>query len=124
MNPRIVFPVIMFALAAASFAYGAWEHFAAQRIQTAADQRLAFVVSSIAHAPVAAAQKQALYASIFSGLPPAPSLLGIDLSGSFAAQQAGDQCRNDGQRAVCRALRTTDSDAQTVSAVCGVCDPQ
>ncbi len=124
MNPRIIFPVFMFTLAGASFAYGIWEHFAAQQIQTAADQRLAFIVGSIARAPVAATQKQSLYATIFSGLPEAPSLLGIDLSGSFATQQTSDGCANDGQRAVCRAMRTTGSDQQTITAVCGRCRPQ
>ena len=124
MNPRAIFPTIMFVLAGTSFAYGVWQHFAARQVQAAADSRLAFVMQTIAHAPISTAQEQSLYAAIFTGLPKAPSLFGIDLSGSFAAPQSGDSCQSEGQRSVCRAMLSAGSDVQTFRAVCGQCNPR
>lgn len=121
---RIAFPVTMFVLAGISFSYGAYQHFSARSARAVDEQRLAFILETIERSNFSDARKQELYASIAAGLPASVPVLGIDFSGSFAAPTGGDQCMNDGQRTLCRALRSQDADQGTVSAVCGLCHPQ
>ena len=123
MDRRIIFPTVMFVTAGISFVFGIWQYAFARQVQAAASQRLAFVVQTIEQSGAPAGQKQAMYAEIFSGLPAAPSMFGIDWSGSFASQNTSDQCSGDGQRAVCRALIVEQTDLATILAVCGVCHP-
>ena len=82
------------------------------------------MVTTIENSGVPQTQKQQLYATIMNDLPPAPRLLGIDFSGSFAAQQPDDHCVSDGQRPVCRALKEQSTDLADRTAICGFCDPQ
>lgn len=124
MERRLIFPTLMFVLAGASFAFGIWQYIYASRVQASSAQRMAFIVKTIQSSNIAQANKKSLYASIFEGLPSAPSLFGIDFSGSFASQNVSDSCLNDGQRAICRALVKDDTDARTMTAVCGNCQPQ
>lgn len=124
MNLRVAFPMTMFVLAALSFGYGAYQHFAARSARAVDEQRLAFIMETIEQAGITDTSKQQLYASIASELPSSVPVLGIDFSGSFAAPPAGDQCINDGQRTLCRALQNQSAAYGTVSAVCGPCDPQ
>jgi hypothetical protein len=124
MEKRVIFPVAMFVLAGLSFTYGTWQFFYAQRVQASADARLAHVVTTIEGSNVSRQQKQQMYATIAAGLPSAPGLFGFDFSGSFASQQPDDHCANDGQRAVCRALKGQGTDAITYQAVCSTCNPQ
>jgi hypothetical protein len=123
-NTRIIFPTAMFVIAGISFAYGTWQFFFARQVQIASDARLAYIVTTIERSDASRQEKQELYATIMSGLPPAPLLLGIDVSGSFATQQPDDQCISDGQRAVCRALLREGTDQATYTPVCGLCNPQ
>jgi hypothetical protein len=123
MNPRAIFPLIMFVLAGASFVFGGWQYFQARAVATASQQRMAFIVTTIQKNPgIAAAKKKELYASIMQGLPSSPSIFSLDFSGSFASQ-GGDVCTSDGQRAICTALKAN-SDVATFAAVCGACNPQ
>ena len=124
MDRRLIFPVTMFVIAAISFTYGIYQYVVARRVQTSSDARLAFVMASIEGSRSSRQEKQDLYDTIFLGLPKAPSVLGIDLSGSFAAPPGGDKCVNDGQRAICSALKKTSTDAATISRICGVCEPK
>jgi len=124
MDRRYVFPVVMFVLAGVSFTYGIYEHFAATGAQTSADARMAFILSSIENSRSSRQEKQDLYTTIFKGLPAAPSILGVGLSGSSAAPVGGDQCVNDGQRAVCGALKRSNTDAATTMRICGLCSPK
>lgn len=124
MNPRIIFPTFMFVLAGVSFAYGTWQWLYARQVQTASDARVAHIMEQVDQLAVAKKTKQDLYAAVFSGYPAAPSLFGIDFSGSFASQQAGDSCANDGQRSVCRALKAADAPVATFGQVCGACNPK
>ena len=124
MDRRLIFPTTMFVIAGASFAYGIWQHVVTQRVQASADARLAFVMSAVEGSRVSRQEKQDLYSVVFNGLPSAPSVWGIDLSGSFAAPAGSDRCISDGQRAVCSALRTTAADASTLTRICGVCEPK
>lgn len=121
---RLIFPVVMFAMAGVSFTFGIWQYVYAQRVQTSSAQRTAFMVTTIQESSIASSQKQDMYATIFRELPPAPSLFSLDFSGSFASQSVDDQCLTDGQRAVCRALIKEHTDRATMSAICGVCDPK
>jgi len=121
MNLRIVFPVMMFVLAAISFSYGIWQHLSASSIRTASDQRVAHILEQVDGLAVPAKAKQDLYAAIFRNYPQAPGFLGIDFSGSFAAPTGGDGCVNDGQRMVCTAMRSGGADERTVLSVCGTC---
>lgn len=124
MNPRSIFPGIMFVLAAMSFAFGIWQYVYAIAVQATAGARMAYIMTTIDHSSVASSKKQELYASIMDGLPKAPSKFGIDVSGSFASQGPVDACVSDGQRAVCRALISEKTNATTVSNICGVCNPK
>ncbi len=124
MDRRLIFPVAMFVLAGASFAYGFWQQLAAQRTAAAADARMAFIMTTIDDSRFSRQEKQDLYAAVFNGLPAGPNLLGIDLSGSFAAPAGGDHCSNDGQRTICRALKAQSAPASTYASVCGLWSPQ
>lgn len=121
---RIIFPAVMFVMAGLSFVYGTWQFFYAQRVQAASDARIAHIVTTIERSGTSRQQKEQMYATIMGGLPPAPTLLGIDVSGSFASQQPDDRCTSEGQRAVCRALLSEGTDAVTVQSVCGLCHPE
>lgn len=123
IEKRLIFPVLMFALAGASFAYGTWQYIYAHQVQTASAQRMAHMMTTIEKSNVSRAQKQSLYASIMNGLPAGPTFLGLDLSGSFASQEPTDSCTSDGQRAICQALKDVDTDSNTFSAICGTCNP-
>lgn len=124
VNFRVIFPTTMFILAGLSFGYGTWQHFSARSVRAVDAQRLAFILETIEEANVSDARKQDLYVSIAAGLPSAPLVLGIDVSGSFASQDTSDQCVNDGQRVLCRALIGQQADPAVISAVCGQCNPQ
>lgn len=123
MNLRIIFPVTMFTLAAASFSYGIWQHLAARSIEAAADRRVAHILEQVDGLALSSGMKQNLYASIFNGYPTAPAVLGVDVSGSFASPTAGDGCVNDGQRSVCSAMRAAGATEKTFRSVCGACNP-
>lgn len=123
IQPRLIFPLTMFILAGVSFAYGTWQWLSARAIQASADARIAHVLTSVQdNGSWSDRQKQAFYIALFKDYPPGPAVLGIELSGLFAAEPE-DQCVNDGQRSVCRALRSATADAQTMMAVCGACNP-
>lgn len=124
INLRFAFPLTMFILAGVSFSYGAYQHFSARSARAVDEQRLAFIMETIEQSNFSDARKQELYSSITVGLPAASPVLGLDFSGSFAAPTTGDQCINDGQRTLCRALRNQSASPGTLSAVCGLCDPQ
>jgi hypothetical protein len=124
MEKRALFPLTMFLLAGASFAYGTWQYLHAQAVQASADSRMAYIMTTIESSGVSRQQKLQMYASIMGGLPSAPGVFGFDFSGSFASQQPDDQCTGDGQRAVCRALKAQGTDAKTMEAICGVCNPK
>ncbi len=123
MNPRAIFPIIMFTFAGISFAFGGWQYLQARAVQSAAQERMAYMITTIEKSTIARTAKQSLYASIMSNLPPAPSVFGLDLSGSFASQ-GDDACTNNGQRSVCSALKSSSADAATLRNVCGSCDPK
>jgi hypothetical protein len=124
MEKRAIFPAIMFTFAAASFLFGGWQYMQARSVAAAAQKRMAFIVTTIEQSPVSRVQKKELYASIMGGLPAAPGIFSLDVSGSFASPAGGDSCSGEGQRAVCRALKAEQSDAAIYSAVCGACNPQ
>lgn len=124
MNPRIIFPTFMFVLAGASFAYGTWQWLYSRQVQTASDARVAHIMEQVDRLAVSDTTKQDLYAAVFQGYPAAPKLFGIDFSGSFASQQAYDACENDGQRSVCRSLKSASADSGTYAEVCGACSPK
>ena len=123
MEKRAIFPVIMFVMAGASFLFGTWQFLQARAIAEASQKRLAFVVTTIEQSPVGRSQKNELYASIMNGLPSAPGLFSLDISGSFASPAGGDGCTSEGQRTVCRALTGNATDTVR-TAVCGVCNPK
>ena len=123
MEKRIIFPALMFALAAASFLFGGWQYLSARSTQAGAQARMAYMITSIEKSSITNAKKQEIYASIMQGLPPVPGVFGIDFSGSFASTDAGDSCTSDGRRAVCRALEAERIDTTIVTAVCGACSP-
>lgn len=114
----------MFVLAAISFSYGAYQHFAVRTERAVGSERLAFILEAIEESNASLAQKQQLYATIANDLPQSVPVLGIDFSGSFAAPDAGDQCVNEGQRTLCRALENEQASARTITAVCGACNPE
>jgi hypothetical protein len=124
VNLRVIFPTTMFILAGLSFGYGTWQYFNARSARAVDAQRLAFIMEMIEQSNFSDVRKQDLYASIAAGLPASLPVLGIDFSGSFAAPDTGDQCINDGQRTLCRALMGQKANAATISAVCGQCSPQ
>lgn len=124
MEKRAIFPILMFSLAAASFIFGGWQYFQARTVQASAQKRMAYIITTIEDSPVSRTQKQELYATIMEGLPAAPGVFSLDVSGSFASPADGDLCTSDGQRAVCRALKSERSSAEVYGAVCGVCNPQ
>jgi hypothetical protein len=124
MNLRVVFPAIMFATAGGSFAFGIWQYVYARNVQASAAERMAYIMTTIERSDVSRADKKELYATIEGGLPAAPTLFGIDVSGSFASQDTNDHCTSDGQRAVCRALYDTGTDTATTVAICGLCQPK
>lgn len=128
MDRRIIFPTTMFVLAGLSFAFGIWQYVYAQRVQSASDARVAHILSAVDKSlPETLAAKKSIkkqtYAAIFEAYPAAPTMFGIDLSGSFASQQIADQCLNDGQRSICRALKSQHTDATIYANVCGTCNP-
>ena len=124
LQRRIIFPLAMFALAALSFGYGTWQWLTARAVQASADERIAHTLQTVEEqASWSDRQKQAFYLALFEDYPPSPTLFGIDLSGSFASEQPDDRCVNDGQRSVCRALAASVTDAETMSSICGACNP-
>lgn len=124
MEKRAIFPLIMFLLAGASFAFGGWQYFYSRTVQSAAQKRMAFIVTTIEKSGESRVMKQELYASIMQGLPPVPAVLGLDFSGSFASVDTGDACTSDGQRAVCLALKEEKTESAVFTAVCGACNPK
>ncbi|MCC6405418.1 MAG: hypothetical protein IT405_03465 [Candidatus Yanofskybacteria bacterium] len=123
MEKRILFPAVMFLFAGASFAFGGWQYLQARAARQASQQRTAFMMTTIEESGVSRTQKQQLYASIMSGFPAAPSVLGVDFSGSFASPIGGDACTTEGQRTICRALIAQGASSDVQAAVCGVCRP-
>ena len=124
MQRRLIFPLVMFALAALSFGYGTWQWLTARAVLASADARIAHTLQTVEdQASWSDRQKQAFYLALFKEYPPAPTLFGIDLSGSFASEQQDDRCVNDGQRAVCRSLAASGTAPETMSAICGTCNP-
>lgn len=123
MDKRLIFPLTMFVLAGFSFGYGTWQYFYAQRVQAAADARVASIIEHVDALALSPRVKQDLYASIFRSYPSAPTLLGIDVSGSFASQQVDDHCGSAGQRAVCSALGRSGTSLEVILSVCGTCRP-
>lgn len=119
---RAVFPVVMFVLAVCSFAYGAWQQLTVRALRASADERVASLVITVERSMLARSQKQSLYASMFSAMPAAPAVLGIDVSGSFASQ-GSDGCTQEGQRTICSSLIRADADPAVRRAVCGECAP-
>jgi hypothetical protein len=124
MNPRAIFPTIMFVLALASFAFGGWQYFQARSVQTAAMERMAFMITTIEQSNIPYIAKQNLYANITQDLPKAPTVFGLDLSSSFASKDTDDACTSDGQRTICRALKMTNTDLAVRARVCGACIPR
>lgn len=124
IEKRAIFPIIMFTMAGISFAFGIGQYVYARSVRTASAERMAYIMTSIERSDVGRANKQELYASIMTGLPKAPSLFGIDVSGSFASQGVDDHCTSDGQRTICKALSDQATDVSTMNAICGVCRPQ
>jgi hypothetical protein len=118
---RVIFPVAMFALAGVCFGYGTWQYVYAQRVQAAADARVAHIMEQVDGLAVAKKSKLDLYTAIFKEYPKGPASVGLDLSGIFAAPSDGDGCASDGQRAVCRALVASDESVRV--SVCGACKP-
>lgn len=123
MERRIIFPTLMFILAGLSFVYGTWQYLYARRVQASSDARLVHTITAIEDSNILLKQKERIYADIFLNLPPAPTFFGIEFSGSLAGQHQDDQCVNDGQRAVCRALRTQGAQPTVYTEVCGLCAP-
>jgi hypothetical protein len=124
MEKRIIFPTVMFLAAGVSFAFGTWQYIYAQRVQASSAQRMAYVMTTIEDSDVSPTKKQELYASIAAGLPSAPSVFGIDVSGSFASQTEDDQCANEGIRSICRSLKAYSTNTSAISSICGICDPK
>ncbi len=124
VEKRAIFPAVMFFLAGASFLFGGWQYLQSRSVQAASQKRMAFMITTIEKSDVTRVKKQELYAAIMQGLPPAPAVLGLDFSGSFANVSTGDSCTSDGQWAVCRALKESQADAVTMANVCGSCNPQ
>jgi hypothetical protein len=124
MEKRAIFPAVMFLLSGASFLFGGWQYVQSRSVQAASQKRMAFIVTTIEKSDVTRAKKQELYASIMQGLPPAPGVFSLDFSGSFASVNTGDSCTSEGQRSVCRALKDENTDASTMTAVCGACNPK
>jgi hypothetical protein len=124
MQARLIFPLLMFALAGVSFAYGTWQFLTARAVQASANERIAHVLQTVQdQTTLSERQKQTIYVSLFEDYPPGPTFLGIDVSGIFAAEDPEDQCSNNGQRAVCRTLYAANADVRTIQAVCGACSP-
>lgn len=123
MSARVVFPIMMFVLAVLAFGYGLWEHVWAGNVQDAADQRVSFMIDTIEQSNATRAEKDTMYFSIASGLPSAPLVWDIGLSGSHASQNPGDLCLSESQRLVCRALASSSAPTSTINAVCGACRP-
>lgn len=124
VEKRAIFPAVMFTLAGVSFIFGGWQYLQSRSVQAASQKRMAFMITTIEKSDVTKQKKQELYATIMQGLPPAPAVLGLDFSGSFASVGTGDSCDSDGQRTVCRALKADNADAVTMMNVCGSCNPQ
>ena len=124
VNIRFAFPVTMFVLAGLSFSYGAYQHVSARTARATDSERLAYILETIEESNTPTSQKQQLYVSIATDLPVSVPVFGLDFSGSFAAPDTADQCSNDGQRTLCRALDEQGASASTISAVCGACNPK
>lgn len=115
----------MFLLAGISFAYGTWQWLYARQVQVASDARVAHILEQVDKFTTAkSVNSNPLYTAIFDGYPSAPSLFGIDFSGSFASKQSDDACVNQGQRSVCRALKSAETDPAMITDVCGLCNPR
>ncbi len=114
----------MFALAAAAFLFAGLQYIQASDIQSAAQKRMAFIMTTIEKSSLARPDKKELYATITNGLPTAPGLFRIDFSGSYASPLGDDACQNPGQRSVCRALLDAHAEASVVSNICGACSPR
>lgn len=113
----------MFVLAAASFAFGGWQYVQARMVEAAAQKQVAFIAATIQDSSIAQAKKKELFASIMSGLPPSANVFRLDFSGSFASP-VGDSCASSGQRAICKALKSAQTDSATMTLICGACNPQ
>lgn len=114
----------MFALAGASFVFGGWQYLQARSVASAAQERMAFMVTTIQKSNLAQAQKKDLYTTIMRDLPSAPAVFSLDFSDSFASQDTGDSCTSDGQRTICLSLQAAQTDRATMTAICGTCNPQ
>ena len=119
-----MFPILMFTLAGASFVFGGWQYFQTRSVQASAQQRMAFIITTIEESSASRVEKQQLYASIMNGLPTAPGIFSLDVSGSFASPAGGDFCDSEGERSVCRALLREGAEPVVYDAVCGTCTPQ
>lgn len=120
---RAIAPVLLFIVAGASFTYGIWQYLATQRLQAAADQRVAHIVNAVESSGISRGQKDVVYRSVFQNWPAMPNGFGIEVSGLFASQQTDDACTSEGQRSVCRALINGGTSAAVKASVCGACDP-
>src|SRR4030042_1527112 len=120
---RLIFPLAMFILAGASFAYGTWQWMTARAVQASADQRIAHVLDSVeGNTSWSDRQKQAFYIALFKDYPAGPPLFGMDLSGSFAAEPA-DQCVKDGQRTGWRSVAEAGAGSKPLMSVGGAGNP-
>ena len=124
MNKRLIFPLLMFTLAACSFAWGGYQYWYAGQVQAASDARVAHIMDAVADTPMTLRTQENLYASIYEDYPAGPAGIGVDVSGSLAGQKIPDGCASDGQRSVCRSMRDGGSSFESYRAACGVCLPQ
>jgi hypothetical protein len=122
MQFRAIFPIAMFVLAIVSFAYGVWQQLTVRALRASADERVAVLVETVEQSVLARSQKQVLYTSMFSAMPAAPAVLGIDVSGLFASQDV-DGCTQEGQRSLCASLVRSGTVETTLWAICGECAP-
>ena len=123
MEKRAIFPFIMFVLAGVSFAFGGWQYLQARAVEAATQQQTAFMITTIQRSSLAQTKKKELVATIMQGLPPPANVFRLDFSGSFASQGL-DTCTSEGQRTICRALKSVNTDAATMTMVCGSCNPR
>ena len=108
MNWRAVVPILSFVVAGLSFVFGSYQYLQARGFEAYARKQLAFVTSTIQDTQLTSSQKKNLMATIFEGLPLAPTKLALIFSGSRASQETGTLpagCENQGQWQVCQALR-------------------
>ncbi|MBP6885858.1 MAG: hypothetical protein KBC02_01275 [Candidatus Pacebacteria bacterium] len=124
IDRRQLFPTVMFVLAGISFVVAGLEYMQASALQSASQKRMAFILSTIERSTIARPDKISLYATIADGLPAAPGLFRIDVSGSFASTAVSDHCSNEGQRTMCAALISERVSTQVREGICGVCNPK